>query len=494
MVPVWAVLEMSSGLPRALSKEVTVTTTAAFGPSGRRVHVVLVPGFAGFDALGQVEYYAGTTDLLRQWRAARGEQPPPVVLHYFPTLPTAGVATRAYRLRAFLAKRLARGEIQRGDTIALVGHSTGGLDIRRMLDPPAGADPLHLDGGDRWGDAPQTAVTIAHDQILEQVSRVVFVSVPQYGTNIADWVRAHSPLRRAVIAEFQTAVEGARLRVFERALSALLAQVGSLTGRPDLVLAARDAVDETQAATTDPVVQAAAQEAGSQLRLWLAHAADDFAAIDDLASYTHPPRNSTSPAHHDEAARADEQKRWTGHDITTMSIATLGRRAYRFDPGTAAPPLSLLDPATWPNIGNTTSAGDMDISYLLTYRACAGGHFSIPSSVADLCGDLATLDTSMFDGTNLDPDGPTSGDPVAVWDNDGIVNTASMLWPNREDTVLIAADHLDVVGHYAPRRTIPSPDATGRRNAAYDALRSHTNFTPDRFGDIWTAIFDFCAS
>jgi hypothetical protein len=96
--------------------------------------------------------------------------------------------------------------------------------------------------------------------------------------------------------------------------------------------------------------------------------------------------------------------------------------------------------------------------------------------------------------SQLDPDGPAPGTPLAVWDNDGIVNTASMLWPDHENTMLIAADHLDIVGHYALRLTIPSPDPTGRRYASYDALRSHTHFTPHRFADIWTNIFDFCVS
>lgn len=30
----------------------------ARSPSTKRFHVVLIPGFAGFDALGQLEYYA----------------------------------------------------------------------------------------------------------------------------------------------------------------------------------------------------------------------------------------------------------------------------------------------------------------------------------------------------------------------------------------------------------------------------------------------------
>ena len=34
----------------------------------RRCHIVLVPGFGGFDALGRVEYYAGITRLFQNWK------------------------------------------------------------------------------------------------------------------------------------------------------------------------------------------------------------------------------------------------------------------------------------------------------------------------------------------------------------------------------------------------------------------------------------------
>jgi hypothetical protein len=34
-------------------------------PSTKRFHIVLIPGFAGFDALGQLEYYSGITPLFQ---------------------------------------------------------------------------------------------------------------------------------------------------------------------------------------------------------------------------------------------------------------------------------------------------------------------------------------------------------------------------------------------------------------------------------------------
>jgi triacylglycerol esterase/lipase EstA (alpha/beta hydrolase family) len=100
-----------------------------------RTHIVLIPGFGGFDALGDIHYYAGITPVLRDWRAEGRDDPrrAHAVVLYFDNLPTASVATRAERLRRYLARRIARNEIQPDDTVALVGHSTGGLDIRALL-------------------------------------------------------------------------------------------------------------------------------------------------------------------------------------------------------------------------------------------------------------------------------------------------------------------------------------------------------------------------
>ena len=133
----------------------------------------------------------------------------------------------------------------------------------------------------------------------------------------------------------------------------------------------------------------------------------------------------------------------------------------------------------------------MDISYLLTYRACAGGPFTVPESVEMPAGNIDKLNPSLLELTKLGRCGPTSGQGLADWDNDGIVNTASMLWPDLQETRLVAADHLDIVGHYVLRKTVPS-DASGRRYASVDALKSHTEFTQKEFDDVWEQVFDFC--
>jgi hypothetical protein len=111
-----------------------------------------------------------------------------------------------------------------------------------------------------------------------------------------------------------------------------------------------------------------------------------------------------------------------------------------------------------------------------------------------VCRDIGRLDTSLFDAAKLRPSGPKPGEGLAVWDNDGIVNTASMLWPDLEHTRLVAADPLDIVGHYLARETVPCPDASGRHHTAYDGLGSHSAFTQDEFDHVWKDIFDFCVS
>jgi triacylglycerol esterase/lipase EstA (alpha/beta hydrolase family) len=132
-----------------------------------RHHIILVPGFAGFDEL---EYYAGVTPQFREWLASGGHAG--TVLHYFDNFPTAAVATRAQRLRNYLAKRILRGEIAPSDTLALVGHSTGGLDIRRLICDLADEPSQHL-----WFDGTRDS-DFTPRKILHMIRRVVFLSVP----------------------------------------------------------------------------------------------------------------------------------------------------------------------------------------------------------------------------------------------------------------------------------------------------------------------------
>jgi hypothetical protein len=437
------------------------------GRASPRHHIVLVPGFAGFDALGQLEYYAGVTPQFREWLARGGHAG--TVLHYFDNFPTAAVANRARRLRNCLAKRILRGEIAPGDTLALVGHSTGGLDIRRLICDLADEPSQHL-----WFDGTRDS-DFTPRKILHMIRRVVFLSVPQWGTNLADWLRAHALGRAVVVAKLRAAVETSQVPLLSRFQESVANLAASMSG-VDLLYAIQDALTEAEACPrTDRMDTALAQEAASELALWLRHIATDFSAINDL-SVRAPSDDTTSPAHFDAPMRDREKQIWRSAGIRIQSYATLGKRPFRFDEDAAAPTWDLLNPCTYPECmkDEMLSAGT-DIVYRACYRACAGGPFKDQGPKAHRVPKPLAA--------------PKAG-KITVWDNDGIVNTASMLWPDSGKILLVHADHMDIVGHY---KRVAAPVGEGREFEAYDLLKSASGFTDGAFATVWDSVFSFCA-
>jgi len=439
-----------------------------------RVHVVLVPGFAGFDALGQLEYYAGVTPLLRAWQREH-RAAPPMVLHYFDNLPTARVETRAARLRQYLAKRYARGELRPEDAVALVGHSTGGLDIRRLLldlerhaGGPRGATRAFAVDGSR-----EDAFQVPADELLHLVRRVVFLSVPQRGTNIADFVRRLP--RRIPLAQLRLLVAAANASLANEVEEAAARGVGR-AAHMDLLLAWGDAVAEmdAHAVAEDPARVADAHEAGAELELFLTHVASDFGAIEDLTAAPDPRR--VSPAHFDEDQRAAELRTWADRGIDRRSYATVGRSPYRFEPGEVVAALDLVELTRSPWRLAPGARGWADLAYLLAYRACAGGPFGVAAPAGG-------LGATAFGGS--------ARRTLELWDNDGIVNTASMLWPDGEETRLVDGDHGDVIGHFRLVEAHGGPPQ--RRYHSYDLLRSGCGFREETFRAVWRDVFEFCA-
>ena len=114
-------------------------------------HAYLVPGFFGFANFGDLTYFGHVRNHLLAAFAARG-----LTLHVevVPTLPTASLLRRAERVLATMAQT-------RGDDgpVHLIGHSSGGLDVRLLLDPQVRL-PTDLDV-ERVTRAVRTAVTVA---------------------------------------------------------------------------------------------------------------------------------------------------------------------------------------------------------------------------------------------------------------------------------------------------------------------------------------------
>lgn len=430
--------------------------------SDPRVHFVLIPGFGGFDALGSVRYYSGITDQFHSWNSSKR-----AVLHYFDNLPTAAVKTRADRLKTYLAKRIGRGEILKGDEIVLIGHSTGGLDIRQLVLQLANqSEPIQIDGG----------VKIEALEMLPWIRRVVFVSVPHWGTNIADWVHSHPWLRQAIIRYLQAAVTGSQLYVLDEIEQRITGAAACITDA-DILLALRDCLREANEAYGNSGARrkAEAHEAAADLELYLRDMASDFHVIDDLTSRC-PDSGPRSPAHFDDTKREEELQLWKHLGIDTRSYATAGNRPFSFKPDSSVPVWEPANPCHYPELLNSGGpAAGTDIAYRLCYRACAGGPLQWPARAGEIKRVL----------------GPAPPKPLELWDNDGIVNTVSMLWP-RGDIVVVFADHLDIVGHYQLVEAVPA--GRGRKYQSYDALKSASRFHKDQgvFHELWTEIFDFC--
>ncbi len=436
-------------------------------PRYDRIHIVLIPGFGAFDALGQVEYYSGVTKLFANWQ---DKTHAPVTLHYFDNLPTAAVTTRATKLRQYLAKRIARGEILDKDGIVLVGHSTGGLDIRQLI------WDLHQEENKHFAiDSGQMAYS---ESIRQRIAGVVFLSVPHWGTNIADWVHANPGLRTTLVAELNAAVAGSQLYLLDAIESQLTGGAAALTDA-GMLLALKDALTEANEhfGEPSPLRTAEAQEAFSELSLFFRQMWSDFDVIHDLTSQQHD-LDRISPAHFSDEQRAEELVFWGAHPaITTVSYATVGGRAFSFA-NAPVPVFELTSPCSYVDLAKDFWGRDgNDFSYRLCYRVCAGGPFSGPKRVRKFSRALGRVPPA----------------PLKVWDNDGIVNTVSMFWPIGK-IVLVAADHLDIVGHYKPEKASAHSKANrqpAREYLAYDCLQSTPRFTYAMFRKIWTEIFDF---
>jgi len=124
-------------------------------------HVVLVPGFFGFANLGDFTYFGHVRDRLKEIGPALGLDGE---IEAVPTEPTASLTRRAALLCETVSSLLDRSP----GRVALIGHSSGGLDARLLCTPgvelPTSADP---------------------ERCALAVSAVVSVATPHHGTPLA---------------------------------------------------------------------------------------------------------------------------------------------------------------------------------------------------------------------------------------------------------------------------------------------------------------------
>ncbi len=134
-------------------------------------HVILVPGFFGFGRLGKIDYFAGVRALLEKRFQELGHS---VRVSEVATLPTASLRQRAARVLEALCDAA-----ELPGRLHIVGHSTGGLDVRIAIAPTA--------------SLPTTRRFTASDRL----GSVVTVCCPHYGTPVATYFTR--PLGRALL-------------------------------------------------------------------------------------------------------------------------------------------------------------------------------------------------------------------------------------------------------------------------------------------------------
>jgi hypothetical protein len=126
-------------------------------------HVYLVPGFFGFANLGELRYFTHIREFLA------GSCHPLGIgarIHLVKTFPTSSLPRRAAHLAEAIVRTWAPGE----GPIHLIGHSSGGLDVR-LLTTPGAALPTRVDV----------------ERIARGVRSVVTVAAPHHGTPVASF-------------------------------------------------------------------------------------------------------------------------------------------------------------------------------------------------------------------------------------------------------------------------------------------------------------------
>jgi len=172
-------------------------------------HVVLIPGFFGFEALGELRYFAGVADALERSLEERGVA---AEVSELPTLPTASIRVRA----AAVLDRVGAIADANDGPIHLVGHSTGGLDARLALAPTASLPSER-----------------SQKEIFERVQTLVTVSTPHLGTPLASFFAsaAGKPLLRLFALVMAALLQERRLPLkVPLYLGRILARVDDLVG------------------------------------------------------------------------------------------------------------------------------------------------------------------------------------------------------------------------------------------------------------------------
>jgi len=214
------------------------------------MRIYLSPGLFGFNQIGAYAYFKHLERGLAQRMTDAGRE---VRIHLVEAAPTASIRRRAISL----VSEMARSE-QPGDTIHLVGHSTGGLDARLV--------------------ACRTSALADHriDALRPRIRSVTTMNTPHFGTPLASFFATVSGQRLLYVLSALTVMA---LKVGAPPLaitSSLVAAFGRIDRVFGLEVKLLDRITET-------IVRALDDASSRDLRGYLAGLRDDQGGIIQLS-------------------------------------------------------------------------------------------------------------------------------------------------------------------------------------------------------------------
>jgi triacylglycerol esterase/lipase EstA (alpha/beta hydrolase family) len=210
-------------------------------------HVVLVPGLFGFAKLGGFDYFMHVEDALASRFLERGERCEFVLVS---SPPTGSIVYRTEVLMDAIERSCADGAA----AIHLIGHSTGGLDVRLLASPSA------------WPELPEW---------FDRVQTVTTIATPHHGTPLAYFLTTLAGTRLLETLSLMTFLT---LRAGGPPLTALTPLIAAL-GRLDRALGIEIKALER---TTDLLLRFIERDAQTEVREWIEGIHDDQGAIIQL--------------------------------------------------------------------------------------------------------------------------------------------------------------------------------------------------------------------
>ncbi|MFW2387072.1 MAG: esterase/lipase family protein [Polyangiales bacterium] len=215
--------------------------------SRSRHHIVLVPGLFGFAKLGGFDYFMHVEEALASRFMERGADCEFVLVS---SPPTGSIVHRTQVLMDAIQQSCADD----AGAIHLLGHSTGGLDVRLLASPSA------------WPDLPDW---------FDRVRTVTSIATPHYGTPLAYFLTTMAGTRLLEALSLLTYVT---LRAGGPPLTILAPLIAAL-GRVDRVVGIEFKALER---ATDLLLRFIGDEGQTEVREWFAGIHSDQGAIIQL--------------------------------------------------------------------------------------------------------------------------------------------------------------------------------------------------------------------